>query len=58
MQDDMKVFRLKLAVILLSSDLNKRKGCPYLDSDENIGSPSDCHIIENPKMADQASTKN
>ena len=57
MQDDMKAFRLKLAAILLSSDLNKRKGCPYLDSDENIGIPSDCTIIENPKMSDQASTK-
>jgi sentrin-specific protease 1 len=57
MQDDMKAFRLKLAAILLSSDLNKRKGCPYLDSDENIGSPSHYTIIENPKMADQASMK-
>jgi sentrin-specific protease 1 len=53
----MKAFRLKLAAILLSSDLNKRKGCPYLDSDKNIGSPSDCTIIENPNMADQASAK-
>jgi len=48
---------LKLAAILLSSELNKRKGAPYLDRDENIGSPSDCAIIENPKMADQVSTK-
>ena len=53
----MKEFRLKLAAILLSSGLNKRKGAPYLDRDENIGSPSDCAIIENPKIADQASTK-
>jgi len=53
----MKEFRLKLAAILLSSELNKRKGAPYLDRDENIGSPSDCAIIENPKMADQVSTK-
>jgi hypothetical protein len=50
MQNDMKIFR-----ILLSSELNKRKGCPYLDSNENIGSrPSDCTIIENSKMADQS----
>jgi len=53
----MKAFRLKLVTILLSSELNKRKGCPYLDSDENIGSPSDCTIIENRKMANQASIK-
>ena len=53
----MKEFRLKLAAILLSSELNKRKGAPYLDRDENIGSPSDCAIIENPNMADQVSTK-
>ena len=53
----MKEFRLKLAAILLSSGLNKRKGAPYHDRDENIGSPSDCAIIENPKMVDQASTK-
>ena len=57
MQNDMKAFRLKLTAILLSTDLNKRKGCPYLDSNENIGSPSDCTIIENPKMAHQASMK-
>jgi hypothetical protein len=57
MQDDMKKFRLKLAAILLTSELNKQKGCPYLDSDENIGSPSDCAIVEKPKMTDQASTK-
>ena len=53
----MKEFRLKLAAILLSSELNKRNGAPYLDRDKNIGSPSDCAIIENPKMADQVSTK-
>jgi hypothetical protein len=53
----MKEFRLKLVAILLSLELNKRKGASYLDRDENIGSPSDCAIIENPKMADQASTK-
>ena len=53
----MKEFRLKLAMILLSSELNKRKGAPYLDRDKNIGGPSDCAIIENPKMADQVSTK-
>ena len=44
-------------MILLSSELNKWKGAPYLDRDENIESPSDCAIIENPKMADQVSTK-
>ena len=53
----MKEFRLKLVAILLSSELNKRKGAPYLDRDENIISLSDCAIIENPKMADQVSTK-
>ena len=53
----MKEFRLKLAAILLSLELNKRKGAPYLDRDENIGSSSDYAIIENPKMADQVSTK-
>ena len=54
----MKEFRLKLAAILLSSELNKQNGTPYLDRDENIRSPSDCAIIENPKMADQVSMKN
>ena len=49
----MKEFRLKLVAILLSSELNKRKGAPYHDRDENIGSPSDCAIIENPKMANK-----
>ena len=53
----MKEFRLKLAAILLSLELNKQKGAPYLDRDENIGSPSDSAIIENPKMVDQVSTK-
>ena len=53
----MKEFRLKLATILLSSELNKWKGAPYLDRDENIESPSDSAIIENPQMADQVSTK-
>ena len=53
----MKEFRLKLAAIMLLSELNKRKGAPYLDGDENIGSPNDCAIIENPKTADQVSTK-
>jgi hypothetical protein len=46
-----------LAAILLSSELNKRKGAPYIESDENIGCPSDCVIIDNPNMANQASTK-
>ena len=53
----MKEFRLKLVAILLSSELNKQNGAPYLDRDENIRSPSDCAIIENPKMADQVSMK-
>jgi hypothetical protein len=56
-QDDMKEFRLKLAAILLSSELNKRRGAPYIESDENIGCPSDYVIIDNPNMTDQASTK-
>ncbi|XP_066374655.1 putative ubiquitin-like-specific protease 1B [Miscanthus floridulus] len=47
-RDDMKEFRLKLAAILLLLELNKRKVAPYLDRDENIESPSDCAIIENP----------
>jgi hypothetical protein len=51
--DDTKEFRLKLVAILLSLELNKRKGSPLLDSDENIGSPSECAIIQNPKMAEQ-----
>ncbi|CAD6223963.1 unnamed protein product [Miscanthus lutarioriparius] len=55
--DDIKEFRLQFTVILLASELNKQKGAPYLDRDENIGSPSDCAIIENSKMADQVSTK-
>ena len=53
----MKEFRLKLAAILLSSELNKRKGAPYFDRDENIGSPSDCAIIENQKMTDSVHEK-
>ena len=53
----MKEFRLKLAAILLSLELNKQKGAPYLDRDENIGSPSDCAIIENQKMTDSVHEK-
>ena len=53
----MKEFRLKLAAILLSSELSKRKVAPYLDRDENIESPNDYAIIGNPKMVDQVSTK-
>jgi len=46
----MKGFRLKLAAILLSSELNKRKGSPHLNSDENTVSPRHCVTIENSKM--------
>ncbi|RLN40706.1 ubiquitin-like-specific protease ESD4 isoform X2 [Panicum miliaceum] len=49
-QDDMTPFRAKLAGILLLSDQNIRKGCPYLENVDqgDIGSPSDVIEIENP----------
>jgi len=40
-------FRLKLAVILLSSELNRWKGCPWVPNKvEQSGSPSDVVIID------------
>ena len=37
--------------------MNKRKGSPHLDSDGNIGSPSECAIIDNAKMAEASMKK-
>ncbi|ONM55010.1 hypothetical protein ZEAMMB73_Zm00001d020494 [Zea mays] len=49
-QDDMSHFRKKMAAILLSSDLNKRRGCLLYKNEKEIdsGSPSDVEILENP----------
>ncbi|PWZ36996.1 hypothetical protein Zm00014a_026156 [Zea mays] len=49
-QDDMSHFRKKLAVILLSSDINKRKGCPLYKYDKEVdaGSSSDVQILDSP----------
>ncbi|PWZ25391.1 Glycine--tRNA ligase, mitochondrial 1 [Zea mays] len=49
-QDDMSHFRKKMAAILLSSDLNKRRGCLLYKNDKEVdsGSPSDVEILENP----------
>uniref|UniRef100_A0A804Q0Y5 Ubiquitin-like protease family profile domain-containing protein n=1 Tax=Zea mays TaxID=4577 RepID=A0A804Q0Y5_MAIZE len=48
-QDDMSHFRKKMAAILLSSDLNKRRGCLLYKNDKEVdsGSPSDVEILEN-----------
>ncbi|XP_062224544.1 ubiquitin-like-specific protease ESD4 [Phragmites australis] len=48
-QDDMIQFRTKLAAILLSSELNKRKGHPLVEeNDEESGSPDDVVMLESP----------
>ncbi|ONM60906.1 hypothetical protein ZEAMMB73_Zm00001d022522 [Zea mays] len=49
-QDDMSHFREKMAAILLSSDLNKRRGCLLYKNEKEVdsGSPSDVEILENP----------
>lgn len=48
-QEDMTQFRTKLAAILLSSELNKRKGCLLVKvDDEEIGSLSDVEILHSP----------
>uniref|UniRef100_A0A804R8A2 Ubiquitin-like protease family profile domain-containing protein n=1 Tax=Zea mays TaxID=4577 RepID=A0A804R8A2_MAIZE len=49
-QDDMSHFRKKMAAILLSSDLNKRRGCLLYKNEKEVdsGSPSDVEILENP----------
>ncbi|ONL98069.1 hypothetical protein ZEAMMB73_Zm00001d029148 [Zea mays] len=49
-QDDMSHFRKKMAAILLSSDLNKRRGCMLYKNEKEVdsGSPSDVEILENP----------
>ena len=42
-------FRTKLAAILLSSELNKRKGHPLVEeNDEESGSPDDVVMLKNP----------
>ncbi|ONM09527.1 hypothetical protein ZEAMMB73_Zm00001d034078 [Zea mays] len=50
-QDDMSHFRKKMAAILLSSDLNKRRGCLLYKNEKEVdsGSSSDVEILENPK---------
>ncbi|XP_035814844.1 uncharacterized protein [Zea mays] len=49
-QDGMSHFRKKMAAILLSSDLNKRRGCLLYKNEKEVdsGSPSDVEILENP----------
>ncbi|AQL04011.1 hypothetical protein ZEAMMB73_Zm00001d046268, partial [Zea mays] len=49
-QDDMSHFRKKLAAILLSSDINKRKGCPLYkyDKEVDVGCSSDVQILDSP----------
>ncbi|XP_062217688.1 uncharacterized protein LOC133917875 [Phragmites australis] len=48
-QDDMIQFRKKLAAILLSSELNKRKGHPLIEeNDEESGSLDDVVMLESP----------
>ncbi|ONM21388.1 hypothetical protein ZEAMMB73_Zm00001d005524 [Zea mays] len=49
-QDDMSHFTKKMAAILLSSDLNKRRGCLLYKNEKKVdsGSPSDVEILENP----------
>ncbi|XP_020395792.1 uncharacterized protein [Zea mays] len=49
-QDDMSHFRKKMAAILLSSELNKRRRCLLYKNDKEVdsGSPSDVEILENP----------
>src|SRR5688572_28442648 len=46
----MSHFRKKMADILLSSELNKRRGCLLYKNDKEVdsGSPSDVEILENP----------
>jgi hypothetical protein len=40
-------FRLKLAAIILSSELNRWKGCPFVPNKvEQSGNPSDVKIID------------
>ena len=43
-------FRKKLAAILLSSDINKRKGCPLYKYDKEVdaGCSSDVQILDSP----------
>jgi sentrin-specific protease 1 len=50
LQDDMSHFRKKLADILLSSDMNKRKGCPLYkyEKEVDMGSPSDVQLLDSP----------
>ncbi|ONM18262.1 hypothetical protein ZEAMMB73_Zm00001d004065 [Zea mays] len=49
-QDDMSHFRKKLAAILLSSYMNKRRGYPIYKYDKEVhtGSPSDVEILDSP----------
>ena len=50
LQEDMKHFRQKLAVILLDSDLNRIKGNPtyYQSDDEKSLHSSDCDLLDDP----------
>ncbi|ONM06548.1 hypothetical protein ZEAMMB73_Zm00001d032986 [Zea mays] len=49
-EDDMSHFRKKLAAILLSSDINKRKGCLLYKYDKEVdaGCSSDVQILDSP----------
>ena len=50
LQEDMKRFRQKLAVIFLDSDLNCLKGNPtyYQSNDEKSLCSSDCELLDDP----------
>ena len=52
----MSHFRKKMAAILLSSDLNKRRGCLLYKNEKEVdsGSPSDVEILENPTDSNNA----
>ena len=57
MQEDMKEFRRKLAVILLETELNTLKGSPIYyrsDNEENV-SDSDVEFLEDRKRKQQDS---
>ena len=51
----MRKFRLKLAAILLSSDLNKRKGCPLYKSDQpnEANTFSEVEVFETPPISNK-----
>ena len=61
LQEDMKHFRQKIAIILLDSDLNRLKGNPtyYQSDDEKSLHGSDCELLDDPpnKIEDKQPTQ-